>query len=81
MSRLEALSVQFRECSIVRNDYDNNDQYTVSHSDALSNGDALGKGEMNGSVGNACDVKMRSTLKAKGKGPYKGGQEYTAATA
>lgn len=67
MSRLEDISLPFRECTIAKNDYDKNDAYVAGHPDALSTGDELGKGEMNGEVGGTTDIKCRSSLIAKNK--------------
>lgn len=41
---LETKGKEVRDESLVRNDYERNDPYSVLHSDALSNGDPLGKG-------------------------------------
>jgi len=79
MSRLEDISLQFRECTIAKNDYDNNDQYNAGNPDALSTGDEQGKGEMNGQVGNATDIKTRSVLMTKNK--YNNNRPYNASTA
>lgn len=43
-TNLEKNSIESRNEAIVRNDYDNSDVYSSFHSDALSNGDPLGKG-------------------------------------
>jgi hypothetical protein len=59
MSRLEDISKQYREREVVRNDHDFNDEYSGTHPDALSDGDEKGKGEKNGSVGSATDIKTR----------------------
>jgi hypothetical protein len=79
MSRLEESSVAFRKNLIAKNEFDNNDQYNVGHPDALSTGDENGKGEMNGEVGGATDIKVRKTLIAKNKFNYN--KEYNAGTA
>lgn len=79
MSRLEDISLPFRECTVAKNDYDNNDAYVAGHPDALSTGDELGKGEMNGEVGSATDIKTRSVLMTKNK--YNRNREYNAGTA
>lgn len=59
MSRLEDISKQYREREVVRNDHDFNDEYSGTHPDALSDGDEKGKGEKNGSIGSATDIKTR----------------------
>lgn len=79
MSRLEDISVPFRKAAVAKNDYDNNDQYNAGHPDALSTGDELGKGEVNGEVGSATDIKARNSLVTKNK--YNKNKEYYAGTA
>jgi len=59
MSRLLENSEQFRKNQISRNHYDRNDEYSGTHPDALSDGDALGKGEKNGTVGSNVDIEQR----------------------
>jgi hypothetical protein len=66
-SRLEELGAEFRKKQIVKNPYTNNDQYTVGHDNALSNGDNKGKGENNGAVGSAADISKRNELLIKNK--------------
>lgn len=41
-------SIDEREREIVRSDYNTNDRYSVTHKDALANGDAQGKGTGSG---------------------------------
>lgn len=41
---LESKGIEKRQETLVRNDYNRNDQYSEVHPDALSNGDPLGKG-------------------------------------
>jgi hypothetical protein len=79
MSRLEDLSVAFRNEQIMKNDYNANDPYTSSHSDALSNGDELGKDELNGSVGGLTDIKTRKSLLIKNK--FTSNNEYNSSNA
>lgn len=79
MSRLEDTSAPYRKCAVAKNDYDNNDQYNAGHPDALSTGDELGKGEVNGEVGGTTDIKCRNTLMTKNK--YNINREYYAGTA
>jgi len=79
MSKLEDVSIPYRKILVAKNTYDNNDQYTVGHPDALSTGDENGKGEVNGEVGGATDIKVRKTLIAKNK--YNNNKEYYAGTA
>jgi hypothetical protein len=79
MSKLEDNSVSFKKKNISRNRYDNNKYYNVSHPNALSTGDEPGKGEVNGQVGNATDIKTRDKLIVKNK--YNKNKEYNDATA
>lgn len=79
MSKLEEVSLPFRTCTIAKNDYNYNDEYNVGHPDALSTGDEEGKGEVNGQVGSASDIKARKKEIAKNK--YNYNREYNAATA
>lgn len=67
MSRLQDISEQFRKREVVRNDYNNNDQYSGTHPDAMSDGDDKGKGEKNGSIGSATDIKTREQQMVKNK--------------
>ncbi len=79
MSRLEDISLPFRTRSIAKNDYNNNDEYSVGHADALSTGDEKGKGAVNEQVGGATDIKTRNSLMAKNK--FNKNREYNDATA
>lgn len=47
-SCLEKRGIEERNDEIVRSDYNINDQYDATHSDALSNGDPQGKGSGHG---------------------------------
>lgn len=67
MSRLEDISEQYRKQQITRNNYDNNDPYSGTHPDALSDGDELGKGEKDGSVGSSTDIEQRHIQKTRNK--------------
>lgn len=79
MSRLEDVSLPYRKKSLVRNDYNENSKYEAGHADALSTGDEKGKGEVNGQVGGATDIKMRDKLVTKNK--FNKNREYNDATA
>jgi len=78
-SRLSQCSLQFRTCTLAKNDYNNNNAYSVTHPDALSTGDELGKGELSGSIGSATDIKTREVLIPKNC--YNKNREYNASTA
>jgi len=67
MSRLEDISEQFRKREEARNSYNKNDEFGVSHENALSDGDELGKGENEGQVGGLTDIKQRELAAAKNK--------------
>ncbi len=77
MSKLEDIGAVQRQSLAAKNTYNNNDEYNISHSNAVSNGDEKGKGEMNGEAGSATDIKTRNTLITKNK--FKNGKEYTSA--
>jgi hypothetical protein len=79
MSRLEGISKPYRDQELAKNRYSLNDEYNVGNPDALSTGDELGKGEYNGNVGSATDIKTREQLLAKNK--YNSNAEYYAGTA
>jgi len=79
MSRLEDISVPFRKSNIAKNGFDQNDEYNVGHPDALSTGDEFGKGELNGQVGGATDIKVRNSLLTKNK--FNRNKEYDNASA
>lgn len=79
MSRLEDVSLAYRKKLIAKNAFDNNKPYVIGHPDALSTGDENGKGEVNGQVGSATDIKTRETLVAKNK--FNRNKEYNDATA
>jgi hypothetical protein len=79
MSRLEEKSVTFRKTNIARNRYDNNNFYNVAHPNALSSGDEPGKGEANGQIGGATDIKTREASIVRNK--FNRNREYNDATA
>lgn len=79
MSRLEDISKEFRDKLLVKNIYGNNDGYTSSHANALSDGDEHGKGEKSGSIGGATDIKTRTSLLAKNK--YSSNNDYNSSNA
>jgi hypothetical protein len=58
-------SVQFRTEELARNKYGKNNLYTETSPDALSDGDELGKGEKNGSIGSRTDIVKRTELESK----------------
>lgn len=79
MSKLEDISAPFRKTEIAKNTYNNNDPYNSGNPNALSTGDEKGKGEVNGDVGSATDIKVRNTLLTKNR--FTKNKEYNAGTA
>jgi len=66
-SRLLRMDPEFLKKNISRNIYQEGDPYNMGNKNALSDGDEKGKGENNGSVGSATDIKTRNKLLAKNK--------------
>lgn len=79
MSRLEDVSLPYRNCSVAKNEFSNNDQYNTGHPDALSTGDEEGKGELNGSIGGKTDIATRNCELTKNK--FQQGRQYDVSTA
>jgi hypothetical protein len=65
MSRLLTNSESFRKANEARNTYNSKADYNTGHENALSDGDELGKGEVDGSVGSATDIRQKNALEAK----------------
>lgn len=65
MSRLLESSKEFRDKLIAKNIYNKNDVYSESHTNALSDGDNRGRGEVDGVIGTAEDINKRTELLAK----------------
>ncbi|MFW6243439.1 MAG: hypothetical protein ACOC2W_04700 [bacterium] len=78
MSRLLENSDEFRNENMTRNKFKKDDVYEVGHDNALSDGDAWGKGENNGQIGNDTDISKRSSLLTKNL--YSKNNEYNAGT-
>lgn len=79
MSRLEDMSIAFREAELAKNTFKNGSPYTASHPNALSTGDEPGKGLNNGSIGGFTDIKTREQLLSKNK--FNSGNEYNDSNA
>lgn len=62
---LFAFSNGFRNREAVRNKYKSTDEYNVGHPNAKSDGDELGKGENNGSIGSRTDIRERRLSEAR----------------
>ena len=68
MSKLDEISGEFRKKNLSKNAYnDSKNEYNVSNKNALSDGDDLGKGDLNGSVGSKSDINKRVELSSKNK--------------
>jgi hypothetical protein len=52
-TNLEKKSIEARNTALVNNDYTSKDGYSTLHSDAISNGDPLGKGTLIGGHGHS----------------------------
>jgi hypothetical protein len=55
----------FRNREAVRAKYKQTDEYRLGHPNAKSDGDELGKGENNGSIGGKTDVLQRKIAEAR----------------
>jgi hypothetical protein len=64
---LNKYSEGFRNRELVRNKYKATSEYRASHPNALSDGDELGKGENNGSIGSATDIRERNVAEARNR--------------
>lgn len=64
-SRLDKMSIEFRKKLLAKNRYTQNKKYNISHPNALSDGDEIGMGLNNGSVGTNVDIAQREKLLAK----------------
>lgn len=62
---LNKYSEGFRNRELVRNKYKTTNEYRANHPNALSDGDELGKGENNGSIGSATDIRQRTIAEAR----------------
>jgi len=81
MSRLlDKHSPELRRTNMSRNSYNDNDEYQIGHSRAISDGDEWGKDEFNGSVGGLTDIKTRERLVAKTQ-PFNMNRPYDSSTA
>lgn len=65
MSRLLENSEEFRQKNKARNTYTDNDDYNTGHPNALSDGDAKGRGVKNEQVGTSVDIAKRKELATK----------------
>jgi len=66
-SNLSRISVDYRNRELARNEYNLDDEYVSGHKNALSDGDAKGKGQTNSGVGNNTDIAKRFQSQARNK--------------
>lgn len=64
-TKLDEFSRPFFERNVARNKFSEIEQYSENHPDALSDGDELGKGEFNGSIGGRTDILTREKNTAR----------------
>ena len=76
MSKLDEISKQYRDCTIVKNTYKCGNEYVLGHPNAISDGDELGKGENNDQIGGLTDIKTRNCSIVKN--PYNENKPYCA---
>ena len=74
---LEKKAIEARGESLVRNDYTRTEEYNETHSDALSNGDPLGKGTGNsGHLHSVPDCNRPSSISYANFDTENGGGKY-----
>jgi hypothetical protein len=74
MSKLETISVTYRDKEIAKNEFGYSKEYNIGNKEAVS---PLGLGENdNGQIGNTIDIKTRAKLIAKN--PFSYNKEYNA---
>lgn len=70
MSRLLENSEEFRKNQVAKNTYDKEDEFGISHPNALSDGDDKGKGESDGTIGSKTDIENRRQMLTKNRFSY-----------
>lgn len=65
MSRLLENSEEYRQRNKSRNTFTSEDDYNTGHPDALSDGDEMGRGQVNNQVGTSTDIRKREELATK----------------
>lgn len=76
-TNLEKKSIEARNTALVNNDYTSKDGYSTLHSDAISNGDPLGKGTLIGGHGhNVPNQDIPSVIKYENFDTSQGGGLY-----
>jgi hypothetical protein len=74
MSKLETISVTYRDKEVAKNEFSYSKEYNIGNKEAVS---PLGLGENdNGDVGTTIDIKTRAALITKN--PYSYNNEYNA---
>jgi len=72
--RLEEINKDYRNENLVKNTFNNNDEYNEAHPNAISDGDEHGKEKL----GSATDIKTRGSLLIKNK--FTENKEYNEST-
>jgi hypothetical protein len=62
---LEIIAIQQRALLLAANGYNYPNNYNSTSSNALSDGDDKGKGELNGNIGTRTDINERNVLLSK----------------
>lgn len=76
-TNLEKNGIETRDISIIRNDYSTSDKYSALHSDAIGNGDPLGKGTgIGGHIHSTPDQSKPKTIDYTNLDTTKGGGVY-----
>jgi len=89
MSRLETISKEYRECTLVLNSCRQtaNNQYCSGSQDVISDGDCRGRDPEDGGAGSAatvgtnCDIAEREKQMVKNAARYTPTHQYCSATA
>jgi hypothetical protein len=85
MSRLETISKEYRECTLVYNScrYTCGDEYCSGSQDVVSDGDCRGREPEgpSGTVGTNCDIAERDKQMVKNAARYTPTHQYCSTTA
>jgi hypothetical protein len=89
MSRLESISKEYRDCSLLMNScrYTCGDEYCNGSADVFSDGDCRGRDPEEGGAGSAAtvgtnlDISERTTQLAKNAAHYTSAHQYCSTTA
>jgi len=89
MSRLETISKEYRDCTLVMNScrYTCGDEYCTGSADVISDGDCRGRDPEDGGAGSAatvgtnCDISERAKQLAENAARYTPTHQYCSTTA